>query len=256
MPGDEIQQIMDELTEATNIMAAWLGGDPKKHAMLRGTFEAALAEAQGAELIKPSNFTPANQSFKHYDSMRDGANALQNAITQFRAGLTRLSTIDPKAAQRADISFRPLVDSAAYRVNLAQQTEKMIVEIANTGNSTRLQGVPLNQSRDSAGLVSNQLRQMNLNLAPQGLSQGTTLLDRIRQLPTTFAQAREEIKRIALMVSTTAGAFARAGTSAASRAMTALSELMVAFGSRFTVFIPPIPTDQLQSMPGATGKGA
>jgi len=242
-----LDQILALIAEITTNMANTLGADPSKHGMLRGTFEAALAEAQGAELIKVSNFTPANQSYNHFQSMRDAANALQNNINSFRQALMQLRAIDPKAAEVADRSFRPLVDNAAYRVHLAQQTEKLMVEIAQTGNSTRLQGVPLNQGRDAANLVSNQLRTMNLNLVPQGVSQGTTLIERIKQLPTTASEARDQIKQVAIWVTATLTAARRAAQSALTRALTATTEMLAAFSARFMSFIPPIPTEQLQS---------
>ncbi len=242
-----LEQILAMIAEYTNNMANLLGADPSKHGMLRGTFEAALAEAQGAELIKVKNFTPANQSYNHFQSMRDTANALQNTLTSVRQQLIALRSLDPKAAELADRSFRPLVENAAYRVHLAQQTEKMIIEIAQTGNSTRLQGVPLNQGRDAANLVSNQLRTMNMNLVPQGVSQGTTLLERIKQLPTTASEAREQIKQVAIWVSTSLAMARRAAQNALTRALTATTEMLAAFSGRFMSFIPPIPTKQLKS---------
>lgn len=206
-----------------------------------------MAEAQGAELIKVRNFTPATQSYNHFQSMRDGANALQNNLTQFRQLVMQLRSIDPKAAEAADRSFRPLTESASLRVELVRRTEQMIIELSNTGNATRLQGVPLQQGRDSANLVSNQLRTMNMNLVPQQLAQGNDLLARIRALPASIAEARDELKRIVGMVAVTARAALQAGRSAMTRALNAVSEMLVAFGSRFTVFLPPIPTDQLKS---------
>jgi hypothetical protein len=251
-----VDQVLEQLRQVTENMAKTLGADPGRHGMLRGTFEAALAEAQGAELIKVRDFTPANQSYNHYQSMRGAANSLQLNLVQFRQLLMQLRSIDPQAAELADRSFRPLTETAASRVHLAQQAEQMIIEIANTGNTTRLQGVPLNQSRDAAGLVSNQLRQMNMNLVPQGLAQGNNLLDRIRQLPTTLSEAKDQVRQIAVMVSSVASAAASSARSAASRALSALTEVLIGFGSRFTVFLPPIPTQTLQSMSGGSPEGA
>lgn len=242
-----LDQILRLLAQYTDTMAELLGADPSKHGMLRGTFEAAIAEAQGAELVKVRNFTPAIQSYNHYQSMREAANSLQNSITGFRTTLGQLRAVDPRAAEIADRSFRPLVESASLRVQLARQTEQMIIEIGNTGNSTRLQGVPLNLGRDQAGLVSNQLRQMNLNLVPQGISQGSSLIDRIKQLPITSNEAKEQIKTIALWVSGTIATARRALQTAATRAFSATMELLTAFGSRFTSVLPPIPKDQLKS---------
>src|SRR5262249_20919671 len=162
--------------QATNSIANTLGADPSKHGMLRGTFEAALAEAQGAELIKVRNFTPAVQSYNHYQSMRDAANSLANNLSQYRQLLMQLRTMDAKVAEVVDRSFRTLSETASVRVQMAQQVEELINEINTTGNATRLQGVPLNQGRDAAGLVSNQLRQMNLGLVPGQLAQNFNAL--------------------------------------------------------------------------------
>jgi RHS repeat-associated protein len=80
-PAVELTQKLQET--ADNLMRT-LGSDPKQHGMLRRTFEAALAEAQGAELTKTKDFSPGNQSWQHYTSMRSAANALQNNLTRFR----------------------------------------------------------------------------------------------------------------------------------------------------------------------------
>ncbi|CAN5394363.1 hypothetical protein BH20ACI1_BH20ACI1_15270 [soil metagenome] len=242
-----LDKILELIEKITIDMANEMGADPRKHGMLRGTFEAALAEAQGAELTKVKYFTPANQSYNHFKSMRDAANALQNSLTAFRQALTQLRTIDPKAAEIADKSFRPLVDSAAYRINLAQQTEKLIIEIAQTGNSTRLQGTPLTLGRDNAGLVSSQLRTMNTNLVPQGLAQGSSLIERIKQLPTTTSEAKEQIRQVAIWVTTSLAMARRAAQSALTRAFTATTEMLAAFSARFMSFLPPVPTGQLKS---------
>lgn len=254
------QEIMEQMQKVTDGLAETLGASSKQHGMLRGTFEMALAEAQGAEIKKVSNFTPANQSYNHYESMRSAANSLQNNLTRFKELLSELRAIDPKAADAADKSFRPLTETAASRVNLAQKTEELIIEIGNTRNTTRLQGVPLNQGRDAANLASNQLRQMNQNLVPQGLARSNDVLSRIRELPTTINEARDKIREIARMVATTAAGYMaaarRAAQSATTRAFNATMEFLVAFGSRFSVFLPPIETDQLNSMSGKSSKGA
>jgi hypothetical protein len=249
----DVDDIMKAMTEATNEMAKWLGGDPSRHGTLRGTFEAALAEAQGAEIMKTRNFTPANPSFSHFDSMRDAANGLQRNLDKFRDLLMQLRSTDPKAAEAADFSFRPLTESAELRVDLARKTEEVIIEIANTRNTTRLEGVPLQQGRDAANLVSNQLRTMNISLVPNQIAQGSNLLDRLRTLPTTLEEARDQLKVLVASVGVAARAAMQAARAWWSRALAVLDELLVAFGSRFTVFLPPIPTDTLK---GNRGKGA
>lgn len=241
-----IEQIMKDILESTTNIANHLGADPSKHGMLQGTFDGALAEAQSGEIMKVKNFTPANQSFKHYNSMRDSANALVNSLDKFRSALTRLSAIDFKAANLTDKTYRPLIETAASRVDLAQKTEQMIIELANTGNSTRLQGVPLNQGRDAANLISNQLSQKGLTLLPPQLSaQGITLLQRIRQLPITFEQSREQVRQILTMGFSAGVAVRRTIQGAISQALTSTIETIAAFGSRFTSFFL-IPTFLLE----------
>jgi hypothetical protein len=258
----DLDEIQARILDVTTNLANTLGADPKKHGMLRGTFEGALAEAQGAELIKPKFFTPASQSFKHFENMRGAANSLANNLSQFRELLMKLRAIDPKAADVADTSFRPLTETASLRVQMANEVEELIIEINTTGNATRLTGVPLNQSRDAAGLVSNQLQQFNMGLVPKQLAQSfSTLMDRIRQLPTTLSEARDQVRNIALMVSSVATAAARMARSALARlseAFEATLDVVAEFASRFTVFIPPVPTDLLKSVPGGGGssKGA
>jgi hypothetical protein len=237
-----VQELVQKIQEATDRMAKTLGADPSQHGTLRGTYEAALAEAQGAELIKAHDFTPAKQSWKHYINMRDAANSLANNLKIFNDSIKALRAIDPKAARVADETFQPLTSTASIRLDIARKTEQLIIEIAQTRNTARLEGVPLNQSRDAAGLVSNQLRQMNMNVVPQGLAQGSRgLMERIRILPTTLEEARDQIRQIASMIGTMAAAAARAATSAASRAVTAVTEMLISWSSRFSVFLPPIP---------------
>lgn len=253
---DEVAEIFAALQEVTNVMFAFLGADPQKHHLLRGTFEAAIAEAQGAELIKVKNFTPVNQSFNHFQAMREGANAMRTALSDFSDLMMRLRRIDLQAAMRADAAFRPLTDSAALRVDTARKTEELIIEITNTRNQTRLQGVPLQLGRSQAGLVSNQLRQMNLSLVPNTLSRSTPVLDRIRTFPITSDDAKTLAKQISAMVSSSAFAVRALARTAATRALAALEEFLVAFGSRFSVFIPPVPKETLESWSGSSSKGS
>jgi hypothetical protein len=238
-----VQELVQKIQEATDEMAKTLGAH---HGTLRGTYEAVLAEAQGAELVKARNFTPAAQSFNHYQNMRAAANSLANNLKIFYDSIAQLRAIDPKAARVADETFQPLTSTAHLRLEIARKTEQLIIEIAQTRNTARLEGVPLNQSRDVAGLVSNQLRQMNMNLVPQGLDQGSRgLMARIRILPTTLTQARDEIRQIASMIGTMAATAARAATLAASRAVTAVTEMLISWSSRFSVFLPPTPIELL-----------
>jgi hypothetical protein len=245
-------QILAGIQQATDSMANTLGANPGSHGMLRGTFEAALAEAQGAELIKGSNFTPSVQAYNHYQSMRDAANGLANNLSSFRQLLMQLRGIDPRAADAVQRSLRPLTEMASQRLEMAQKVDELINEINTTGNATRLQGVPLNQGRDAAGLVSNQLNNLRLGLVPQQLAQSfSALMDRIKELPATLEEAQEQIRTMAVTVSSVAAAAARgaarAAQAAVSRSWTAAMEFLAAFGSRLTSFII-IPTKMLKSM--------
>jgi hypothetical protein len=169
--------------------------------------------------------------------MRDAANAVASRLKEMRELLNAISRIDPKAAKTLETAYRPVMETGASRLDLARKVEEVIVEIAQTRNYNRLAGTPLRQSRDAAGLVSNQLRQMNMSLIPQGIAQTTNLLERIKQLPTTLNEAKDSVVRLTAMVASSAAGMARAAGPAASRAITAALEALIALGSRM-VFVP------------------
>jgi hypothetical protein len=214
------------------------------HGLLRGTFEATLAEAQGAQLTGS-----AGQTFQHFQSLQQAANGLATRQGELTQLLQTLQRADPAAAREIGDAIRPALERSRDLLTLAQETESVVVELSNTGNAGRLSGVPLDTGRDVARLASTQLNQMRLSLVPNAIASGfQSTMDRIRQLPVTLSELRDRAKDIGAAVGSAFTALrtaaSTAGRSAASRFFGAALEFLGAFGSRLVtplIFIGPFP---------------
>lgn len=227
----------DKITEQANELINFLS-DPKKHGLFRGTFEAAIAEAQGAELSKPSS-----ETYTHLQSLQDTIRGLTTRVNALTGSLERLSKVDPKAAGELSRAVQPALSRGRALIALGNQTRQLIAEIKNlqwaqaSSMGARLGRVPLQTAgRTYASLVSTQLQRMNLNLLPNALStQYSNTLAGIRQLPTTVAELREQGRNIAGAVSSALTALARSGTaSAVVRFFGAAAEVLYKIGSTLT----------------------
>lgn len=171
------------------------------HGFLRGTFEAALAESQGLQLIGPNA-----KMFQHLLSMEQAVRATRAPLTQIGNLLTRLRSIDPRAATVIGDSLRNLLTLARERIALAQATGDLIFELKATGNSVRLAGAPVaTAARTTTGMVSHQLRQLWQGLVPAGLQSALWVrltLERIRLLPLNAAQAAAQVAAAAVVART------------------------------------------------------
>lgn len=157
------------------------------HGMLRGTFEAALVEAQGAQFIM-SNARTA----QHVLSMEQGAAALIKHEVEITNALRQVAAQDPKTAGVLSRALQPLLQMARQRIDLVQQTRNLIFEIRFL-HSNQLSGVPFQTAgRTVAGMASTQATSLRLGLVPGGIASHPwvqSALAQIRQLPMTATQA-------------------------------------------------------------------
>jgi hypothetical protein len=173
--------------------------------------------------------------------------------------IAQLRQLDPAAASAAQRSLDPVIRVAKDRIALIQETEQLMIELDLTGNSQRLNGVALSpQARSTAGLASNQLRNLNMNLIPPGMNQGwvQSVMGRIRMLPVTLPECRDRAMELAAKLGAF-GAGVRAAMmsagAAASSALTLFLEWLAAIGSKLTtplLFIGPL-DGQRQDQAGA-----
>ncbi|WP_217644950.1 SpvB/TcaC N-terminal domain-containing protein [Geodermatophilus amargosae] len=189
------------------------------HAMTRGTFEAAIAEAQAGQFVGS-----AGQTFRHLENLRNTTTAVANASQQLAASLDTLRRLDPRAVGPLSEALRPLLTRARDFMSLSQDTQELIREIRTTGNATRLIGMPLDTGRDVARLASTQTAQYGRSLLPPGLQQASwagQTLQRIRELPVTLAEVRDQARTIAAGASASLSAAFTAGRAYAGSAASA-----------------------------------
>jgi RHS repeat-associated protein len=220
---EEIQAVATQIQDAANELLRILQSNSVQHAMTRGTFEAAIAESQGAELTKPSS-----QTAQHLQNLRNSTTAIaqrREALVQAMNTLRRMGPNAVRAHEALRQALQPLLQRSGEFLRLSAQTQEIIAEIRFTSNTTRLTGAPLNTGRDTAHLVSTQLQNMRVSLLPNGISQAPWVqrtLYEIRQLPTTLSGVREQVRLIATTVTSSLSACIAAGRAAASSAGSAL----------------------------------
>jgi len=206
------------------------------HGIDQGTYDAALAEYQGAAILKDSA-----DAYKHSDSMRSTANALVNNRDAILKAIANLRQTNPEAASTAARSLEPLLNGATRQIALARDTESIMHELGKTGNAQRLAGYVFTPAgRSSGALLSNQLSSQRAALLPQGVEQTNwvrAIVARIRDLPITPAEVRARAGELGVKVSTFAagvrGAFVAARV-AAPPLIESLLVFLVRFGSRLT----------------------
>jgi hypothetical protein len=132
------------------------------HFVFRGTFESAIGEAQGIQLVKTAGRRPGefqNRPFyNHLENLRRGRNELRNLLAQFD------NDMHGSFAQQDEAGYYALLQSLAQmrqcvqqNVKLATRAEALAVELEQT-HGDRLAGAPLApRGRDEAALVSTQL---------------------------------------------------------------------------------------------------
>lgn len=271
------EEILEALVSLANELSEFLGTDPAKHGMFRGTFQMALVEAQGGGIAKAGGGigssslqatsqlasrmgstiitrTQVTGNFDHYNSMRGAANGIASRLSSMQAKLAELTRLSPDAARVARQGYQPLMNVSGERLKLAQDVEGAIVEINNSGSANRLSSVLITETgRDAEALAEAQLQRRGVSMLPNAIGQGRALMQRIAQLPLNSEQAKEMIKDVATKgaAGMTAAynmvrAAGTAGRAAARTAFQITGEFLAAFGARL-VTIMLVPTKQLKS---------
>jgi len=206
------------------------------HGIDQGTYDAALAEYQGAAILKDSA-----EAYKHGESMRNAANALVNNRDAILKAIANLRQTNPEAASTAARSLEPLLNGATRQIALARDTKSVMMELGKTGNAQRLAGYVFTPAgRTSGALLSNQLTSQRAALLPQGVEQTNwvrAIVARIRDLPITPSEVRARAGELGMKVGTFAagvrGALVAARV-AAPPLIESLLVFLVRFGSNLT----------------------
>jgi hypothetical protein len=179
----QIAQVSQQIQQSAAELARRL---EVHHAGFRGTYEAAIAEAQGATMYDPSG-----QIFSHIDSMRQGAQAINTQLQAVTAGLNRLSRLDRNAGHRAQSGLQQLLQRARQMVGLAREVERLVAGLRNQ-YSSRLGLAPVGSGgRTEGNLISTQLQRAGLDLLPPELQPRTqALIAQIKRVPVNEQQAR------------------------------------------------------------------
>src|SRR5262245_28346384 len=122
----EIDEIIRLMTEAAETILRTVA---QVHGTTQATHEAALAEFQGAQILKNSG-----DPFSHAQSLRETANLLVRNKDRILQLMTQLRQLDPAAASAAQRSLDPVIRVAKDRIGLIQETEMLMNELDLTGN--------------------------------------------------------------------------------------------------------------------------
>ena len=201
MPILTEQQIIQRLPDAVSELQAVLSASRSYHGVLRGSLEAVLAEAQGADVVGPDG-----QPFNHYQSLIDTLNALRNNAGTIRDILAQIRARgDYRTVEELSRSLRPLLDLARDREAVMAETQALAETLEET-NPQRLAGVAFGQGglgvqtgRTIASLVSTQLQMLATTLRARGIdpvlvpqnlrASASLLLDEIEELPVSTEQS-------------------------------------------------------------------
>jgi hypothetical protein len=250
MPGSRIAMaspttIANEISWAAENLQTVL---TTHHGVLRGTMEAALAEAQGAELIAPG------EAASHLSSMEQAAAALSNNEQVVVTQLQQLRNINAQAAGQLSNALRPLLQLVRQRIDLMQQVRNLALELEML-HPERLESTPVVAGpREVASLISSQLRSMAGPLRAQGIALvpgGLTVqawvqnvLQQVRQLPVNMAQATAQVSALMVGVRTALQAAASSATPVLLRVFGAALDVLLSIGgSLITIplIIGPLP---------------
>ena len=138
--------------------------------VFRGTHEAVLAEAQGAQLIDA-----AGRTVNHLESLQNTRQALANREADIQQGLTEMERISRTLSSAVRDVVKPLLELSRSNRALMNETEAEAANLARLA-PTRLEGVPLGTgglgtevARDANALVSSQLTAQANQLLARGV---------------------------------------------------------------------------------------
>jgi hypothetical protein len=266
------QQIVQKLPKAVQELQKVLSASGSYHGWLRGSLEAVLAEAQGAEIVGQDG-----QPFNHYQNLADTLNALRNNSGAIRDFLGQIRALgDFKTVQELSQDLRPLLDLARDREAVMADT-KALAETLEQMCPDRLAGVAFGQGglgtqvgRTVSSLISTQLQVLATTLRARGIdpflipqylrASAGVLLEKIEEIPITIEDAAETAAKTAISVRLAISqVLPRLGTGAPSllQRLAPLLEALWTLGGRL-ISIPLILVDQDGNpigMRGAPGPG-
>jgi hypothetical protein len=199
-PTAEMQQLSQQLREAVEELCTVVSGGA--HGILRGSHEAALAEAQGAQIVR--NVAQQGATFEHILDIENTGAAILDRLRDVQGLLGKIGEIDPGVMRRSKEALQPLIETAESNVELIEETQGVAADLTrNFGN--RLTGVYFGQGglgpqvgRSFVALISTQINQMAVtlrargiepNLIPSEFTRGRMLMQQIQQLPVTIEDA-------------------------------------------------------------------
>jgi RHS repeat-associated protein len=193
VPADALQKIR----AAWEALASSLAGG---HGTLRGTFDAALAEAQGGQILKGSGVP-----YQHLDNLiktawgEKGDAGVAKKLADLRKAIQVVSRSDPSAGSAISNALRPLTDKANTFLRAANQIKTVIDKIQSTGNVSRLEDIVFEGERSEAGLTSSQLADIERKLLPAEVEAepvAQELLREIEEFPITPSELTSQIQQI------------------------------------------------------------
>lgn len=243
-PG-QIQQLSQQLREAVEELCTVVSGSA--HGILRGSHEAALAEAQGAQIVR--NVAQQAATFEHILDLESTGVAIQDRLRDVQSLLGKIGEIDPGLMSRSKEALQPLIETAESNAELIEETREVAADLGRTfGN--RFAGVYFGQGglgpevgRSFGALISTQINQMAMtlrargiepNLIPNEFTRGRMLLQQIQRLPVTIEDAFQRIAgALATVRALLTQSAIRAATNTASSSF--LRFLSAAFEGLFTI---------------------
>jgi hypothetical protein len=235
--------IVIELGRSVLDLLSILQGDA--HGILRGSHEAALVEAQGAQV--------GPDGFDHLDNLVQTGRALAAREDALKQTINKLGVVRMGVSERVREILQPLLNRSQELRATISQTEETATQL-RASDGTRLQGVVFGQggagpevTRDVRALVSTQMEQRAAELEERGIEPriipaardgATRVMDAIRRLPLNPTECKERL--VALLAVIRAGVTqaarpaAAVGRLALRAALVSLDAALVEMGSRLT----------------------
>lgn len=283
MSEEALQVLLDELSALGEKITQLMGTNKDMHGFYRGTYQAALAEAQGCFIGKSGGATAVQSlqsvakaphvdglgnilytraqttnSFDHYNSMMGATENMQKQIVAMETKLAEIQRISPEAARTARDGMQPIMTAGNQRVQLAMDVEKAVIEITQSGNSNRLADQVITvTSRTEAGLLETQMQNRGRQLLPNAIGNGQQLLTRIRTMPINVEDAKKTIGELATKGSAAVAAATQALRTGGAvvrsyvlRAATVIGEALISLGS--SLITPIVVPKGILSPPGSS----
>ncbi|MFC2253346.1 hypothetical protein ACETRX_27140 [Labrys portucalensis] len=240
VPIVDFMKLFDSISALLNQLA--------RGQFLRGTFEAALVEAQGATWVGGS-------TGNHLKELTDARAMLVNTEQGIRKIVDIIGFQSPQVSARLS---RILDDNLFNRTGQLRtaitETETLAAEL-KVSNGTRFQGVQFfeggpggNVARTLSSLPSEQLKTpalqsqlrqgVDATLLPRAHPLAQRTMEALRQMPVTFEDIKQNVGKITTSligaIRLWMSQFMQQAGAAARLAMVALEQALVSFGSRLT----------------------